>query len=318
MKTILIAGGAGFIGSSLSKVLLEQGNKVICVDNLYTGSIDNIKGLMHHENFQFINHDIIEPLDLNIDEIYNLACPASPVHYQKDPLYTIHISYMGTYQLLELAKKKRATFLMASTSEVYGDPHVHPQKEDYWGNVNPIGPRACYDEGKRISETLTINYNLTHKVKTKIVRIFNTYGHNMDKEDGRVVSNFIVQALKGDSITIYGDGSQTRSFCHVNDMVKGLISMMESDDDVTGPINLGNPVEYTIKEIANIILSKTHSQSKIDFLPLPQDDPIKRKPDISKAKLELSWEPTISLDEGLNNTISYFKKILDGKITEGK
>ncbi len=307
MKRILVAGGAGFIGSSLCERLINEGHHVLCVDNLYTGKKANIAALLNHEHFEFIEHDITTPIHLEVDEIYNLACPASPVQYQKDPLYTIHISYQGTLNLLDLARQHKATFLMASTSEVYGDPHVHPQRETYWGNVNPIGPRACYDEGKRISETLTINYRKTHHVNTKIVRIFNTYGHHMDTLDGRVVSNFIVQALKGEPLTLYGDGSQTRSFCHVEDMVDGLMKMMQSDASLEGPINLGNPGEYTVKEIAEIILEKTGSPSALDFYPLPQDDPIKRKPDITLAKKHLDWEPRIALSEGLDRTIIYFK-----------
>ena len=309
-KTILVAGGAGFIGSSLSKNLISKGNRVICVDNLYTGSIENIKELINNENFKFINQDIIEPINIDVDEIYNLACPASPVHYQKDPLFTLNTSYLGTLRLLELAKKTNAKYLMASTSEVYGDPQVHPQIEEYWGNVNPVGPRASYDEGKRVSETLTLNYNIAHGVKTKIVRIFNTYGHNMSLNDGRVISNFIVQALKNEPITVYGDGLQTRSFCHVNDMVEGLILMMNSPDYITGPFNIGNPLEYTILDIAKLIIQKTNSNSVLSFLSLPKDDPFKRKPSIEKAQKYLSWSPIIKLEDGLDLTISYFSNLI--------
>ena len=307
MKTILIAGGAGFLGSNLCKKLIKD-NIVICLDNLITGNMANIIPYLESPSFKFIKHDIINPIDIEIDEIYNLACPASPIHYQKDPIHTLKSSVFGIYNLLELAKKYNAKILQASTSEVYGNPLEHPQKESYFGNVNINGPRSCYDEGKRCAESIMYEYNKQYNTQTRIARIFNTYGKNMQKDDGRVISNFIIQALKNEDITIYGDGLQTRSYCYVDDLIDGLIKLMASN--ITTPTNLGNPIEYTILKTAKIIISKTNSQSKLIFKNLPIDDPQKRKPDISKAKKELNWEPKISLNEGLDNTISYFKEII--------
>ena len=307
MKTILIAGGAGFLGSNLCKKLIKD-NIVICLDNLITGNMANIIPYLESPNFKFIKHDIINPIDIEIDEIYNLACPASPIHYQKDPIHTLKSSVFGIYNLLELAKKYNAKILQASTSEVYGNPLEHPQKETYFGNVNINGPRSCYDEGKRCAESIMYEYNKQYNTQTRIARIFNTYGKNMQKDDGRVISNFVIQALKNEDITIYGDGLQTRSYCYVDDLIDGLIKLMASN--ITTPTNLGNPFEYTILKTAKIIISKTNSQSKLIFKNLPIDDPQKRKPDISKAKKELNWEPKISLNEGLDNTISYFKEII--------
>ena len=307
MKTILIAGGAGFLGSNLCKKLIKD-NIVICLDNLITGNMANIIPYLESPNFKFIKHDIINPIDIEIDEIYNLACPASPIHYQKDPIHTLKSSVFGIYNLLELAKKYNAKILQASTSEVYGNPLEHPQKESYFGNVNINGPRSCYDEGKRCAESIMYEYNKQNNTQTRIARIFNTYGKNMQKDDGRVISNFVIQALKNEDITIYGDGLQTRSYCYVDDLIDGLIKLMASN--ITTPTNLGNPIEYTILKTAKIIISKTNSQSKLIFKNLPMDDPQKRKPDISKAKKELNWEPKISLNEGLDNTISYFKEII--------
>ena len=307
MKTILIAGGAGFLGSNLCKKLIKD-NIVICLDNLITGNMANIIPYLESPNFKFIKHDIINPIDIEIDEIYNLACPASPIHYQKDPIHTLKSSVFGIYNLLELAKKYNAKILQASTSEVYGNPLEHPQKETYFGNVNINGPRSCYDEGKRCAESIMYEYNKQYNTQIRIARIFNTYGKNMQKDDGRVISNFIIQALKNEDITIYGDGLQTRSYCYVDDLIDGLIKLMASN--ITTPTNLGNPIEYTILKTAKIIISKTNSQSKLIFKNLPIDDPQKRKPDISKAKKELNWEPKISLNEGLDNTISYFKEII--------
>ncbi len=306
-KRVLVTGGAGFIGSCLCERLLQEGHEVICVDNFYTGTKDNIKHLMNNPYFEIIRHDITFPLYVEVDEIYHLACPASPVHYQKDPVFTIKTAVYGTINMLGLAKRTRAKILLASTSEVYGDPEVHPQPEEYWGNVNPIGPRACYDEGKRCAETLFFDYHRHHKVKIKIARIFNTYGPRMQINDGRVISNFIAQALKGEDITVYGDGSQTRSFCYIHDMIEGLIRLMNTPDEIIGPINLGNPKETSILELAQKIIQLTGSNSKIVFKPLPQDDPRRRCPDITKAKLILNWEPKISLEEGLKTTIEYFK-----------
>jgi UDP-glucuronate decarboxylase len=306
-KRILVTGGAGFIGSHLCERLLQEGHEVICVDNFYTGTKDNIKHLMNNPYFEIIRHDITFPLYVEVDEIYHLACPASPVHYQNDPVFTIKTAVHGTINMLGLAKRTKAKILLASTSEVYGDPEVHPQPEEYWGNVNPIGPRACYDEGKRCAETLFFDYHRQHKVKIKIARIFNTYGPRMQINDGRVISNFIVQALRGEDITVYGDGSQTRSFCYIDDMVEGLIRLMNTPDEITGPINLGNPNETPILELAQKIIELTGSNSKIVFKPLPQDDPRRRCPDITKAKIILNWEPKISLEEGLKRTIEYFK-----------
>jgi UDP-glucuronate decarboxylase len=312
MKNILITGGAGFIGSHLCKKLLDASNNVIVADNFLTSSRENIKLFLDNANFRFIEHDIINPLflDEKIDEIYNLACPASPIHYQKNAIRTIKANTIGMINVLGLARKHNARLLQASTSEVYGDPLVHPQIEEYRGNVNPDGPRACYDEGKRCAETLCFDYWRTHNLSIKIVRIFNTYGPNMAQDDGRVVSNFIIQALRGDDITIYGDGSQTRSFCYVDDLVSGLIKMMNSSEQITGPINLGNPEEFTILELAEKVIKLTNSKSRMIFKDLPQDDPTKRCPDISKARKILDWEPKIVLEEGLKKTIEYFSTIL--------
>jgi len=309
-KRILVTGGAGFIGSHLCERLLEEGNEVICVDNFFTGSKENIKHLLGNPYFEVLRHDITFPLYVEVDEIYNLACPASPIHYQFDPVQTTKTSVMGAINMLGLAKRLKIRILQASTSEVYGDPTVHPQKEDYWGNVNPIGPRACYDEGKRCAETLFFDYHRQHNLDIKVVRIFNTYGPRMLPNDGRVVSNFIVQALKGEDITVYGDGSQTRSFCYIDDMVDGIIKMMNSPKGFTGPVNLGNPEEFTILELAEMILKLTKSKSKIVFKPLPQDDPKQRRPDITLAKSRLNWEPKVPLQEGLIKTIEYFKAFL--------
>lgn len=309
MKKILVTGGAGFLGSHLCDSLVQQGHHVLCVDNYFTGSKQNIEHLLDYKNFEIIRQDVCFPLYVEVDEIYNLACPASPYHYQWDPIQTMKTSILGAYNLLGLAKRTKAKILQASTSEIYGDPKVHPQTEDYWGNVNPLGPRACYDEGKRAAETLFMDYHRIHNVKSKIIRIFNTYGPRMAEGDGRVVSNFIVQALKGQDITIYGDGTQTRSFCYVNDLVRGMMQMM-SIDNFTGPVNLGNPCEVSMIELANKILDITDSKSKIIKKPLPQDDPKQRKPNIDLAQQRLFWEPEISLDEGLEKTVEYFKKVI--------
>ena len=309
MKTILITGGAGFIGSHLCKKLLEQGDKVICLDNLFTGNKNNIAGFLDQPNFKFIEHDIIEPflIDDKIDQIYNLACPASPTHYQINAIRTIKANTIGIINMLGLAKSHGARILQASTSEVYGDPAEHPQKESYWGNVNPIGPRACYDEGKRVAETLFFDYYRKHHLEIRVARIFNTYGPNMARNDGRVVSNFITQALENKDITIYGDGEQTRSFCYVSDLVDGLINFMNKENFI-GPVNLGNPIELTMNEIAKKIIALTDSKSKIVYKSLPKDDPKKRRPDITLAKTELNWQPEIGLEEGIKKTIEYFKK----------
>lgn len=307
---ILVTGGAGFIGSHLCQFLLDQGNEVVCLDNFFTGQQRNIQLLLADEKFTLVKQDVTKPFDFEVDQIYNLACPASPVHYQKTPIETVRTNVLGAINCLELSKKLGGIkVLQASTSEIYGDPKVHPQTEDYHGNVNPIGPRACYDEGKRCAETLFFDYHREAKIPIKVVRIFNTYGPNMSWEDGRVISNFITQALKGDDITIYGDGSQTRSFCFVTDMVLGLYQMMESDG-WSGPVNLGNPGEFTIKELAEKIIAKTGGKNKLIFKDLPADDPRQRKPDISLAKTKLNWEPKINLDEGLDKTIEYFKHVL--------
>jgi len=310
---ILVTGGAGFIGSHLCKNLLDQGNQVVCLDNFFTGQKSNIEPFLNNPDFELLEHDVTKPFDDQIDQIdqiYNLACPASPVHYQKTPVETVRTNVLGAINCLDLSKKLGGVkVLQASTSEVYGDPEVHPQVESYNGNVNPIGPRACYDEGKRCAETLFFDYHREDKVPIKVVRIFNTYGPNMSWDDGRVISNFIVQALKGQDITIYGDGSQTRSFCYVDDLVSGLVKMMNSDS-WTGPVNLGNPGEFTIKELAEKIISKIKSSSKLVNKDLPQDDPKQRKPDISLAKEKLNWQPNIILDEGLDKTINYFKKVI--------
>ena len=312
MKRILVTGGAGFLGSNLCKRLIKEGNHVICVDNLYTGRMVNIEELMDNPEFEFINHNIIEPLDIdNLDEIYNLACPASPPHYQKSPTYTTKTCVLGILNMLELATKNNAKIMQFSTSEVYGDPFVHPQVETYWGNVNPIGLRSCYDEGKRVAETLCFDYNREFGTRIKVIRIFNTYGPMMDPKDGRVVSNFIIQALKGEDITIYGDGSQTRSFCYVDDLIEGIVRMMASREDFLGPVNLGNPGEFTIRELAEIVLEMVDTKSKLVCMDLPKDDPTQRKPDITVAGRELNgWAPKISLREGLVPTIEYFKKTI--------
>lgn len=311
MKRILVTGGAGFIGSHLCERLLSEGNEVICLDNYFTGSKRNIIHLIDKPYFEVIRHDITMPFYIEVDEIYNLACPASPVHYQYNPIKTVKTSVMGTINMLGLAKRIRAKLLQASTSEVYGDPKIHPQPEDYWGNVNPIGIRSCYDEGKRCAETLCMDYHRQNKVKIKIIRIFNTYGPRMHPNDGRVVSNFIVQALQNKPLTVYGDGSQTRSFQYIDDLLEGMIRVMNTPDEITGPINLGNPSEYTILEMANKIIKLTGSTSKIIFNPLPQDDPVQRKPEINLAKEILDgWEPLLPLEEGLIKTINYFKNTL--------
>ena len=307
MKKILVTGGAGFLGSHLCEALLKQGHEVLCLDNYFTGSKLNILHLMSNPFFELVRHDVTQPFEVEVDEIYNLACPASPIHYQQDPIKTINTSVMGAINMLELAKQLNCKILQTSTSEVYGDPTIHPQTEEYWGNVNPIGIRSCYDEGKRCAETLFFDYYRERQVRIKVVRIFNTYGPNMHPNDGRVVSNFIIQALRGQDITIYGDGSQTRSFCYCDDLIKGLISMMETPDTITGPINLGNPKEFTIRQLAELIIELTGSPSKLKFLPAVSDDPQKRKPDITKAKEILHWEPTVELREGLLKTIDYFR-----------
>ena len=309
-KRILVTGGAGFLGSHLCERLVADGNEVICLDNYYTGSKNNILHLMSNENFELLRHDICFPLYVEVDEIYNLACPASPIHYQYDPVQTTKTSVHGSINMLGLAKRQNAKIFQASTSEVYGDPEIHPQNESYWGRVNPIGPRSCYDEGKRCAETLFFDYYRQHKLKIKIARIFNTYGPRMHPNDGRVVSNFIIQALKNKDITIYGDGKQTRSFCFVDDLIGAMLLIMNTDDDFTGPMNIGNPDEFTIQEIAEKIVKLTNSSSQIVFKPLPEDDPKQRKPDISIAKEKISWEPKIDLIEGLKQTINYFEKIL--------
>ena len=315
MNRILITGGAGFIGSHLCERLLKEGNEVLCLDNYFTGSKTNIKHLLENPYFELIRHDVTAPYFVEVDEIYNLACPASPIHYQYNPIKTVKTSVMGAIDLLGLAKRIKAKILQASTSEVYGDPAIHPQPESYWGNVNPVGIRSCYDEGKRCAETLFTDYHHQNGVRIKIIRIFNTYGPNMHPNDGRVVSNFIVQALRGEDITIYGDGSQTRSFQYVDDLLEGMIRMMQTPDDVTGPVNLGNPVEFSILELAEKVISKTGSKSRITFLPLPKDDPIQRKPDISLAGEILGqWKPQVELEKGLEHTIRYFDKLLKEEI----
>jgi len=309
---ILVTGGSGFLGSYLcKKLLLNEKNHLVCLDNLFTGNKNNIISLLDNSNFEFIKHDITLPIELDgINQIYNLACPASPVHYQHNPVQTIKTNVHGAINMLDLAKKNNATILQASTSEVYGDPEVHPQKESYWGRVNPIGIRACYDEGKRCAETLFFDYHRQYKLNIKVMRIFNTYGPNMSLDDGRVVSNFIIQALRGEDITIYGDGLQSRSFCYVNDLVDGMVKFMDSGDDFIGPVNIGNPNEFTILELAKKIINLTNSASQLINKPLPEDDPIQRKPDIKLATQKLQWEPRIELEEGLQNTIIYFENIL--------
>ncbi|MBR5175504.1 MAG: SDR family oxidoreductase [Bacteroidales bacterium] len=310
MKQILVTGGAGFIGSHLCERLVNEGNAVICLDNYYSGSKKNVWHLIGHPGFELVRHDVTEPYRAEIDEIYNLACPASPVFYQYDPIQTTKTSVFGTFNMLGLAKRTKAKILQASTSEVYGDPVEHPQQEGYWGNVNPIGIRSCYDEGKRCAESLCFDYHRIHGVDVKVIRIFNTYGPRMAVNDGRVVSNFVVQALKGEDITIYGDGSQTRSFQYVSDLVEGMIKMMATPAGFTGPVNLGNPGEFTMLELAEKVLSKVGGKSKIVFRPLPADDPKMRRPDITLAKKELGWEPKVSLDEGLDEVITYFRQVL--------
>jgi UDP-glucuronate decarboxylase len=305
-KRILVTGGAGFLGSHLIDRLLERGDEVICVDNLFTGTKKNIEHLHGNSRFEFMRHDVTFPLYVEVDQIYNLACPASPIHYQHDPVQTTKTSVHGAINMLGLAKRVRCRILQASTSEIYGDPAVHPQTEDYWGNVNTIGPRSCYDEGKRCAETLFFDYHRQHGLEIKVARIFNTYGPRMHPSDGRVVSNFIMQALRGEPITIYGDGGQTRSFCYVDDLIKGLILLMDSSAEFTGPVNIGNPVEFTIRELAELVIQKTNSHSKLNFLPLPQDDPKQRKPNISLATEKLGWKPSVALKDGLMPTISYF------------
>ena len=312
-KRILVTGGAGFLGSHLCDRLIEQGNDVIGIDNLFTGSKDNIRHLMGNPYFEFIRHDVTEPIYVEVDQIYNLACPASPIHYQYDPIKTGKTSVLGALHTLGLAKRVHARILQASTSEVYGDPEIHPQPESYRGCVNPIGIRSCYDEGKRMAETLFFDYHRQHQVDIKVIRIFNTYGPRMNTHDGRVVSNFIVQALKNENITIYGSGEQTRSFCYVDDLIEGMIRMMNSRDGFTGPVNIGNPGEFTMLELAQKIIDLTGSSSKIVFEPLPQDDPMQRRPVIDLAKKELSWEPTVNLEEGLKQTIAYFDDLLMNK-----
>ena len=311
MKQILVTGGGGFIGSLLCARLLEEGNYVICLDNYFTGSVNNILHLEKNPYFELVRHDITSPYSAEIDEIYNLACPASPVYYQVDPIQTVKTSVMGAINMLGLAKRKKAKILQASTSEVYGDPFEHPQTESYWGNVNPIGPRSCYDEGKRCAETLFMDYHRQNDVRVKIIRIFNTYGPCMSPNDGRVVSNFIVQALQNKDITIYGDGTQTRSFQYVDDLIEGMVRMMNTGDDFTGPVNIGNPGEFSMLELAELIIKLTETKSKIVFRPLPGDDPKQRKPDISLAKEKLGgWEPNIALEDGLKETIKYFRTII--------
>jgi UDP-glucuronate decarboxylase len=306
-KRVLVTGGAGFVGSHLCDRLIAQGHDVICLDNFFTGSKRNIEHMHGHPRFELLRHDVTFPIYLEVDEVYNLACPASPVHYQHDPVQTTKTSVHGAINMLGLAKRLDCKILQASTSEVYGDPEVHPQTEDYWGRVNPIGPRSCYDESKRCAETLFFDYHRQHGIRIKVARIFNTYGPRMHPNDGRVVSNFIVQALTGSPITIYGDGSQTRSFCYVDDLVSGLIALMESDDSVTGPINLGNPGEFTIRALAEKVLGQVASESRLTFAPLPGDDPKQRRPDITRARDSLNWAPTIALDDGLPPTIDYFR-----------
>ena len=310
-QTILVTGGGGFIGSHLCELLLSRGNDVICLDNFFTGSKNNIRHLLSNPSFELIRHDVTIPIELEVDAIYNLACPASPVHYQHDPVQTIRTSILGATNMLDLARRLRIPILQSSTSEVYGDPKEHPQRETYWGNVNPIGIRSCYDEGKRCAETLFFDYHRQYGIPIKVVRIFNTYGPHMHPNDGRVVSNFIVQALKGSDITIYGDGSQTRSFCYVSDLVAGLEAMMRTPNKIAGPINLGNPGEFTVRELAETIIRITGSKSKIVYRPLPQDDPSRRRPDISLARELLGWKPEIDLEDGLRRTIDYFRNLKD-------
>jgi UDP-glucuronate decarboxylase len=309
-RRVLITGGAGFIGSHLCDRLLERGDEVLCVDNFFTGTRRNVHHLLSHPRFELTRHDVCFPLYVEVDQIFNLACPASPIHYQFDPVQTTKVSVIGSINMLGLAKRVKAKILQASTSEVYGDPAVHPQQENYWGNVNPIGPRSCYDEGKRCAETLFFDYRRQHKLPIKVARIFNTYGPGMHPADGRVVSNFVIQALRNEDITVYGEGQQTRSFCYVDDLVEGLLRLMETPDSVTGPVNLGNPVEFTIRQLAEQVIELTGSSSKLVFHPLPQDDPKQRRPNISLAKDLLAWEPKVQLRDGLKKTIAYFDKLL--------
>ena len=309
MKKIIVTGGAGFLGSHLCKKLIKNNNKVLCIDNFYTGSESNIKSLLSHSNFELINHDITQPLELEADQIYNFACPASPIHYQHDPVQTTKTNVHGAINVLELAKKNKAKILQASTSEVYGDPEVHPQTENYWGHVNPIGLRSCYDEGKRCAETLFFDYHRQYNLNIKVARIFNTYGPMMQINDGRVISNFVVQAIKNNPITIYGKGDQTRSFCYVDDLIEGIYRMMNSENDFIGPINIGNNEEYTILSLAKKIISMVNSSSEITFEKLPSDDPSQRQPDLKLAKEKLNWYPKIKLEDGLKNTITYFKTL---------
>jgi len=309
-KRILVTGGAGFIGSHLCERLTGLGHEVLCVDNFYTSSRRNIEPLLDHKSFELIRHDVTFPLYVEVDEIYNLACPASPIHYQRDPVQTTKTSVHGAINMLGLAKRVKAKILQASTSEIYGDPNIHPQTEEYWGNVNSVGPRACYDEGKRCAETLFFDYYRQHRLRIKVARIFNTYGPRMHPNDGRVVSNFVVQALQNKPITVYGDGSQSRSFCYVDDLVDGLVRLMESADQITGPINLGNPVEFTMQQLADLVLALTGSRSKIEYHPLPQDDPKQRQPNIALARALLGWTPEIRLDDGLKKTVDYFDRLL--------
>jgi UDP-glucuronate decarboxylase len=313
-RRILITGGAGFIGSFLCERLLESGANVLCADNFFTGTRTNVAHLLNHPRFELMRHDVCFPLYVEVDEIYNMACPASPIHYQFDPVQTTKTSVHGAINMLGLAKRVKAKILQASTSEVYGDPAVHPQPEEYWGNVNPIGPRSCYDEGKRCAETLFFDYHRQHQLRIKVARIFNTYGPRMHPNDGRVVSNFIVQALKGEDITLYGDGQQTRSFCYVDDLVRGLMGLMDSPDHITGPINIGNPGEFTIRQLAEQVIDLTGSKSKLVFMPLPQDDPKQRQPNIDKAREILGWEPKVQLRDGLTKTIAYFDGMLSHKL----
>jgi UDP-glucuronate decarboxylase len=317
-KRILVTGGAGFVGSNLIDRLLDQGHEVLCVDNLFTGTKRNLEHLVSHPRFEFMRHDVTIPLYIEVDEIYNLACPASPIHYQHDPVQTTKVSVHGAINMLGLAKRLKCRILQASTSEVYGDPTVHPQTEDYWGNVNPIGPRSCYDEGKRCAETLFFDYHRQHNLQIKVARIFNTYGPRMHPSDGRVVSNFIVQALKNEAITLYGDGRQSRSFCYVDDLIDGLIRLMESPAALTGPINLGNPVEFTMLELAQMVVTETGSSSPFVHQPLPQDDPRQRRPDISLAKAHLGWTPKVSLRDGLTLTTAYFRSLLSDLDVDGR
>ena len=310
-QRILVTGGAGFLGSHLCERLVDEGHDVICLDNFFTGVKDNIRHLIGHKRFELVRHDVTFPVYVEIDRIYNLACPASPVHYQYNAVKTIKTSVMGAINILGLAKRVAARVLQASTSEVYGDPSVHPQREDYWGNVNPVGVRSCYDEGKRVAETLFFDYHRMNNVDIRVMRIFNTYGPRMRPDDGRVVSNFIVQALKGEDITLFGDGSQTRSFCYVDDLIEGMVRLMNRED-ITGPVNIGNPGEFTIRELAEKVINITGSSSRLVYRPLPSDDPRQRQPDISLAREQLQWEPEVKLEEGLSRTIDYFRKYLNG------